>query len=140
MPTSHLAVTDKTGPHPLPYCGGQSCEVAVRRAVALLAPRWAVPVLELLYLGGAPMRFKDLQRHVGGVSAKELTRQLAAFVRHGLVRRCVAEQAGVRIAYELLPAGHALVGQMAALNAWAHGQHDAPAREAASWLSPLTRG
>lgn len=110
------------------------------QAVALLANRWAVPVLERLYLGGGAMRFKELQRHVGGVSSKELTRQFTTFVRHGIVRRCEAERAGVRVAYELLPAGQALVGHMASLGEWARGRRDAPAGDAGTWLSPLTRG
>ncbi|HJV61044.1 MAG TPA: helix-turn-helix domain-containing protein [Albitalea sp.] len=101
-----------------PYCAGSSCEVDIARAVTLVAGRWAVPVLEALVFANGPLRFRELQRRVAGISQKELTRQLTSFVHHGVALRHAIEGPGARVQYELTPHGRGLLAQMDALGRW----------------------
>jgi DNA-binding HxlR family transcriptional regulator len=105
-------------PQATSYCEGRSCEQEVARAISLVAGRWAVPVLEALVFAGAPVRFRELQRRVGGISQKELSRQLAAFVHHGIAHRRADALHPTRVDYSLTPRGHALLGQMDQLGRW----------------------
>ena len=125
------------------YCGGSSCEAEVARAVALVAGRWAVPVLEALCLGGGPVRFRALQRRVGAISQKELVRQLSLFVHHGVVVRHAGSAERAAVHYAITERGVSLLERMDALGRWvkeagAHEPGDAGGRPArASWISPI---
>ena len=125
------------------YCGGASCESEVARAVALIAGRWAVPVLEALCLGGGPVRFRALQRRVGAISQKELVRQLSLFVHHGVVVRRPGSSDRAAVHYAITERGLSLLERMDALGRWvketgAREVVDAGGRPArASWMSPI---
>ena len=105
-----------------PYCAGSSCEAEIARALSLVATRWAIPVLEALVFADEPLRFRELQRCVvGGISQKELTRQLTSFVHHGIALRHEVQGPGARVDYVLTERGSALLEQMDALGQWARG-------------------
>ena len=114
MPTGHLHATTP----PISYCQGRSCEGEIARVLALVAGRWSVPVLEAMVLGGDPVRFRELQRRIGAISQKELSRQLQQFVHHGVVRRHEGEGPSRRVDYALTARGHALLGRIDALGRW----------------------
>ncbi|VEB42592.1 Uncharacterized HTH-type transcriptional regulator yybR [Chromobacterium violaceum] len=59
------------------------------RFVDLIAGKWAIPILYRLIVLDRPVRFGELQRAVGVITQKELTRQLRAFEQRGLVQRTV---------------------------------------------------
>lgn len=109
------------------YCGGASCEAEVARAVALIAGRWSVPVLEALCLVGAPVRFRELQRRVGVISQKELTRQLSLFVHHGVVVRRAGSTDRASVHYAITERGMSLLQRMDALGRWVKEGRGAPA-------------
>ena len=101
------------------YCGGQSCEGEVSRAVGLLSGRWSVPVLEALCLApDAVSRFRELQRRIPGISQKELSRQLSMLVNAGVARRESELNNPRQVRYSLTPRGHALLKHMDALGRW----------------------
>lgn len=100
------------------YCGGSPCEVQITSVVALVSGRWAVAVLEGLHFAGAPTHFLDLQRRIGDITQKELSRHLTRFVHHGVVSRRADEADGRRIHYSLTERGHALMGLMDHLGRW----------------------
>lgn len=131
------------------YCGGRSCGDDIARALQLVSGRWGVPVLEALVFAGTALRFRELQRRVGVISQKELSRHLAAFVAARVVTRHQDALHATRVHYALSERGRALLQQMDALGQWAQ----APWREsaavtrpsdarsaaasAATWLGPL---
>ena len=100
------------------YCGGSSCEAQIASVVALVSGRWAVAVLEGLHFAGAPTHFRDLQRRIGDITQKELSRHLTRFVHHGVVSRRADEADGRRVHYSLTERGQALMGLMDRLGGW----------------------
>jgi DNA-binding HxlR family transcriptional regulator len=114
-----MATNSSSLAYPEPYCAGESCEFEVARTVALIAGRWAVPIMESLYFAGEPVRFRALQRRLGSISQKELARQLTLFVHHAVVSRREHEGSRAGIEYALTARGLALLKQMDALGRWA---------------------
>lgn len=134
------------------YCAGVTCASEVGQAVAALSGRWAVKVLESLYFAGGSSRFRDLQRRIGTISQKELSRQLGNLAQHLVVRRSVQEDPPSLIVYELTEQGFGLMRRMQALGEWAKesrlkrnlpceiaqgASEICPQQRKASWIDPL---
>ncbi|MFF4343178.1 winged helix-turn-helix transcriptional regulator [Kitasatospora sp. NPDC001540] len=102
------------------------CPVAA--AVDLVHSRWTTPVLWNLDHRG-PLRFIQLQRHIGDINPKMLTERLRHLERHGLVTRTYHPEIPPRVEYAITPLGRSLAPLFAALTAW-QGRH-LPAVEAA---------
>lgn len=88
-----------------------------RTVLDLIASRWTVLVIGALTAG--PRRFGQLEREVGGVSAKVLTQVLRALERDGIVSRTLYPEIPPRTEYALTPLGLDLVEPLGALRAWA---------------------
>lgn len=116
-------------------CGGRSCAAEARHALALLAGRWVFPILESLHLEGGACRFRPLQRRIGAISQKELTRHLHNLVNAGLVRRC--ERGRRDVMYELTARGSKLLRSAQGLVAWGRELEQPPV--AATWLDAIAR-
>lgn len=89
------------------------------RLIDLLSGRWAFPVLYQLLRADGPVRFGQLQRAVGRVTQKELTRTLRSFEERGLVTRRVYAQVPPRVEYQLTPLGASLGEPLCGLARWA---------------------
>lgn len=98
---------------------------AVRRAlevcpievgVAVAGGDWKLTAVWKLSDG--PLRFGELQRAVGPVSAKTLTRQLRALEADGIVVRTVFPEVPPRVTYELTEAGRELASIAVLLGRW----------------------
>lgn len=135
------------------YCGGESCAAEAVRAVELLASAWSVPLLEALALcfAAKPVRFRELQRAVAGISQKELAKRLDVFVRHGIVRRQVEDTRPPSVRYSLAEDGFSLMAEVERLGVWARktaggvsagapvaAPQEEGGRERATWLSVLS--
>lgn len=125
------------------YCGGASCASEIGDAIAAVSGRWAIQVLEGIHFAGGACRFRDLQRRIGAISSKELSRQLGTLVAHGIVDRVTSMPRN--ISYDLTASGMALMHHMAALGEWARGRDVQPSACAsrngvASWLDPIRCG
>jgi len=142
-PSPADAAGSTPGPPATDYCGGASCAREIGHAIAAVSGRWAIEVLEGIHFAGGACRFRDLQRRIGAISSKELSRQLGTLVANGVVDRLVVRPG--HISYGLTTSGRALMQHMAALGAWAKG-HGAPSlacgsrNGAASWLDPVRCG
>jgi DNA-binding HxlR family transcriptional regulator len=121
------------------YCGGASCASEIAAAVAAISGRWAIEVLEGLHFAGGASRFRDLQRRVGAISSKELTRQLGTLAAHGIVRR--VERPPRNVSYELTASGRELMHRAQALGEWVRRREAAPGptrhEGRALWLDPI---
>jgi len=89
------------------------------RALDLISGKWTVPIVHCLRQTGR-MRFRGLQRRLGAVTQKELTRKLRELERAGLVKRYVHAEVPPRVEYELTPLGTTLVNPLAMLACWGH--------------------
>jgi DNA-binding HxlR family transcriptional regulator len=97
-------------------CSG-SCPIG--RLIELLSGRWAFPVLYQLLRAEGPIRFGQLQRSVGRVTQKELTKTLRVFEERGLVKRHVFAEIPPRVEYRLTPLGASLSEPLCGLARWA---------------------
>ena len=90
---------------------------ATHAVLALLSPRWAVPVLYTL--AGGTRRYSELLYEVGEISKKTLTQTLRGLQREGLVVRTAYAEMPMRVEYSLTPLGWSLTGPLMALYEWA---------------------
>jgi DNA-binding HxlR family transcriptional regulator len=85
----------------------------VERAINIIGGKWKMLVLRSLLLNG-PQRYNQLLTSVGGISAKELTRNLTELTRSGLVSPRSTRDA----AYVLTPLGAELLPVFKRLLPW----------------------
>lgn len=93
----------------------------IERVISALAGRWKLLILFWLLQG--PCRFNQLQRNLGRITHRTLTRQLTELAEAGLVARKDYRTIPPHVEYSLTPLGHSLVPVMETLHAWAaeHG-------------------
>lgn len=85
----------------------------MERAITIIGGKWKLLVLRALLLNG-PQRYNDLLAAVTGISPKELTRNLRALTRAGLV----TERADRGEPYVLTPLGAGLLPVFKRLLPW----------------------
>lgn len=90
------------------------CPIEV--GVAVAGGDWKLTIAWTLKDG--PMRFGELQRSLGPVSAKTLTRQLRALEEDGCLTRTVHAEVPPRVEYALTEAGLGLAEIAGALARW----------------------
>jgi len=92
----------------------QRCPLA--RAAEIVADRWTLPLVRELLLG--PLRFRDLQRRLPGLSTSVLSDRLRHLEAHGLTEREVLPRPASASVYRLTPDGEALREPVLALARW----------------------
>lgn len=75
--------------------------------------------LILWHLHEQPMRYKELERIVPGVSQKMLTQQLKEMEDDGLLVRTVFPEVPPRVEYELTELGHSVFPMLEIMHNWA---------------------
>jgi DNA-binding HxlR family transcriptional regulator len=93
-----------------------------------IADKWTLLVIEALE-GEGELRFSDLQRRVGSVSQKMLTKTLRQLERDGLVTRRVHAAVPPRVDYRLTPLGESLGESVCGIWMWV-GKHMAKVERA----------
>ena len=87
------------------------------RTLKLVASKWSVEILFALRAGEV-VRFRELQRAVGRITQKELTRHLRSLEHAGLVARQVFAEVPPRVEYRLTPMGGSLLVPLEELGRW----------------------
>ena len=85
--------------------------------MSLIGSKWKLLIMRDLLLNGS-MRFKALQRSIGGVSQKVLTTNLRSMEDAGLVVRRVYAEVPPRVEYSLTELGQSLRPIMDSMWAW----------------------
>ena len=85
--------------------------------VELISKKWHPVVIQRLHAEG-PLRFSELQKRIGEISAKVLTDSLEELVDNDLVTRTVVSEAPKRVEYDLTEDGRALQSALSALAEW----------------------
>ncbi|MFG1343269.1 helix-turn-helix domain-containing protein [Xanthobacter autotrophicus DSM 431] len=83
-----------------------------------LAGKWAFPILLKLIVADGPIRFGALQRRLGSITQKELTKQLRLYESYGLVTRQIFPEIPPRVEYEISDYGRTLKDPLLALAQW----------------------
>lgn len=88
----------------------------VQDALDVLHGKWKL--LILLSLSGGPLRFKEIQREVGGITAKMLSKELKDLEMNELVQRTVYDSIPVAVEYSRTAYGDSLNKVIMALHSW----------------------
>lgn len=92
----------------------------VETCVRLIGSKWRLLIMRDL-LANESMRFKELQRSVGGISQKVLTSNLRDMEAAGLVIRRVYPEVPPHVEYSLTDTGSSLRPVLDAMWAWGEG-------------------
>ncbi|MEM1225234.1 MAG: helix-turn-helix domain-containing protein [Planctomycetota bacterium] len=88
----------------------------VEATLELIGGKWKGIVL--YYLLDGKLRFSELQRRIGCVTQRMLTKQLRELEQNGLINRIVYAEVPPRVEYELTSVGETLEPILHALKAW----------------------
>jgi DNA-binding HxlR family transcriptional regulator len=88
----------------------------LRQTLDLIADKWIVAVLYILSHG--TKRYGEMQREIGDISQRMLTRTLRDLERNGLVHRKVYPVVPPMVEYSLTPLGKTLNEVLKALCGW----------------------
>ena len=131
-PTHSDVTTGGPGPAPLEQCTQAHREDPGIRAVHdRLGDKWSLLVIVELTHG--PLRFRQLQRAVGGVSQRMLTLTVRRLERDGLVRRTVYPTVPAQVDYRLTTMGVSLTHLLGPLADWSLAHREDIARAQADY-------
>lgn len=107
----------------------------VERLVSAVSGRWKL--LILFWLSQSPCRFNQLQRQLGKVTHRTLTRQLSELQQDGFVHRKDFKTIPPHVEYRLTPLGESLIPLLQAMHDWAAKNADKmPKIEASAGTTP----
>ena len=89
---------------------------AVRDALYVLNGKWKLPLI--LTLSEGPLRFKDIQRALGDITPKILSKELKDLELNEFVKRNVLDTVPATITYELMPYSVTLDPVLQELRKW----------------------
>lgn len=92
----------------------EACPVEV--SVAVIGGAWKASTLR--YLGERTYRFGELQRALGPVTPRTLTRALRELEADGIIKRAVYAEVPPKVEYSLTPLGDSLTPLIAFLDQW----------------------
>jgi DNA-binding HxlR family transcriptional regulator len=108
----------------------------VETTLGVLSGRWKVMIIHQLLEG--TKRFNRLQRELGGITHRTLSKQLREMEAQGLVERQDYREIPPRVEYSLTPLGLTLRDILQAMHVWAetHGNGMRATRPASQATSP----
>jgi DNA-binding HxlR family transcriptional regulator len=89
---------------------------AVRDTLYVLNGKWKLPLI--LALSGGPKRFKDIQRTLGDITPKILSKELKELELNEFVKRNVFATTPVTVTYEATPYSQSLDKVLGELREW----------------------
>lgn len=89
----------------------------VEHSVELLGGKWKLPIIHAL-VKRSPIRFKELEREIEGVTPKMLTAQLRCLELDGLVKREIFATVPVTVEYSLTEVGKSIKPMIDELERW----------------------
>ncbi|WP_345950162.1 MULTISPECIES: helix-turn-helix domain-containing protein [unclassified Mucilaginibacter] len=89
---------------------------AVRDALYVLSGKWKLPLI--LALSEGPLRFKDIQRALGDITPKILSKELKDLEMNEFVIRRVYDTTPVTVTYEITPYSRSLDKVLSELRLW----------------------
>ena len=88
----------------------------LRQTLELVSNKWVTAILYVLSQG--TKRHGELQRAIGDISQRMLTRTLRGLERDGLIRREVCSKIPLVVEYSLTPIGETLIEPLRLLCQW----------------------
>jgi DNA-binding HxlR family transcriptional regulator len=97
-------------------------ECRIEPLVSAISGRWKL--LVIYWLAQRTFRFNELQRHLGGITHRTLTRQLSELQEAGFVARKDFKSIPPHVEYSLTPLGQSLIPLLEAMHEWAKANAD----------------
>jgi DNA-binding HxlR family transcriptional regulator len=128
-----------THPSPVPHPHrGEACLAsvkAVKDALYVLSGKWKLPLI--LALTNGPLRFKEIERALGEITPKILSKELKELEQNEFVERKVFATTPVTVLYQLTPYSQSLDKVLEELRNWGmqhrqrimHGQKETAGEE-----------
>lgn len=98
-----------------PECVRYNC--AVDAAMSVIEGRWKGTILCMLHMNGA-MRFSELQRSIGDVTSRILSKQLKELEADHMIARSVDSSGKLKVEYSLTAKGDSILPILADLAEW----------------------
>jgi DNA-binding HxlR family transcriptional regulator len=89
----------------------------LRDTLDILSGKWKIMIILALSIGGK-RRFTELQREIGGITPKMLSKELKELEQNQLVKREVFATTPVTVEYSLTAWGRSLEEVIDALRSW----------------------
>lgn len=90
---------------------------SVKDSMDILSGKWKIHILGTLLYGGK-MRFMDLQREIGGIGSKMLSKELQDLEMNHLVTRTTLNTKPITVEYDLTDFGRTLEPVIDAIATW----------------------
>lgn len=90
---------------------------AIQDTLDLVGGKWKLPIIYELSVNG-PLRFKELQRNVTGITARMLSKELKDLEINQMVNREVFDTAPITVIYSITDYGRSLCPVITALYEW----------------------
>lgn len=97
-------------------------ECRIEPLVSAISGRWKL--LVIYWLAQETHRFNQLQRNLGGITHRTLTRQLSELQEAGFVSRKDFKTIPPHVEYSLTPLGQSLIPLLQAMHDWALANAD----------------
>jgi len=105
-------------PEAIPHCG-EACLAsvkAVKDTLYVLSGKWKLPLI--LTLANGPLRFKEIQRALGDITPKILSKELRELEMNEFVERKIFSTKPVTVLYEITPYSRSLDKVLDELKIW----------------------
>ncbi len=89
----------------------------VNAAMSVIEGRWKPTILCMLSRNGG-MRFSELQRRIGGITSRMLSKQLKELESDGMVGRSVSPSGKLKVTYSITAKGESICPILIELSKW----------------------
>lgn len=86
-------------------------------AMSVIEGRWKGTILCMLFMNG-PMRFSELERKIGDVTSRILSKQLKELEGDGMISRTVGPDRKLKVTYSLTDKGMSILPVLEAIGKW----------------------
>ncbi|MGN0099213.1 MAG: winged helix-turn-helix transcriptional regulator [Candidatus Methanomethylophilaceae archaeon] len=90
---------------------------AIDATMSVIEGRWKGTILCMLCMNGT-MRFSELQKRIGEITSRILTKQLKELEEDGMIVRKVITDGKIRVEYSLTDRGHSILPVLYAIAEW----------------------
>ncbi len=90
---------------------------SIDAAMSVIEGRWKGTIICMLYMDGT-LRFSELQKKIGEITSRILSKQLKELESDGMVTRTVVPDGKVKVEYSLTPKGRSIVPVLSSLAEW----------------------
>lgn len=90
---------------------------ALDAAMSVIEGRWKCTIICMLAANG-PLRFSELQKMIGEITSRTLSKQLKELENDGMIYRKVSSEGKVKVEYSLTDRGRSIIPVLEQLARW----------------------